>query len=211
MWDDPNGFGFFCAAIFPFAYDLGDKKLILGLILSIVITMSLSYYLAFFFILFLLLFRRKGFVDLSLLRFIFVFFAIVIFFSIIYWDEILLLYEFKSGSIDEHADLTKAKIGILDIFERQMFFHETWYLSFFINLFPISLLILFGLFFYFVNNLFVLPKNIFQYYILAFLVGNLFIPLFIVYPLNLIFFLFVAVELKTKEENDFQVLEPNQF
>lgn len=197
MWDDPNGFGFFCAAVFPYAYNIKDRKLMFGLIVSIILTLSLSSYLTLFFVLLLLIFNNKGKLNISLLKPIVLFMAVVFISAWIYWDELLLLYEFKSGSIDEHADLAKVKIGILDVFERNMFFHETWYLAFLINLFPISLLIIIGVCHYCISNIKVTPKNIFQYYIIAFLFGNLFIPLFIVYPLNLLFFLFVAVELKS--------------
>lgn len=192
FWDDPNSYGFFCVFFSIYFFDRKQKLLFLFSIINLLLTFSFSAYLLF--ILSILYCSNLSFMKIkkkwaNLIVFVILFFITIFYF---YYDLIISLYSEKKYSIDEH--LHSNLVFNFFPFQNSFFqFSENWYRSFFFNYFPISIIILFLIFYLFIK-LFVSQFNFYKkYFLILSFCSFFFIPFLYSFPLNFLF-LFLLID-----------------
>ncbi|GAA4319396.1 hypothetical protein [Compostibacter hankyongensis] len=205
LWDDPNGFGLFCNFLVYIALD--KRKWLMAALLAICVfyTVSFSAYLIFFIV--ILLWGLKGFrINNYFLYFSLAAGTGICLIFALYWPDIYAFYvttvQQKQGSIDSHTSV-KLEFLLFPYLNKKFFFHETWYISYLYNYSPFSYLFLF-LILCFVIYLFSKPYKAYtEIYLLLFMLEMIFIPMLSVFPLNMLFFLFLystyGIRYKKKE------------
>lgn|GEM_PF-1838017 len=199
LWDDPNGFGFMCTFLFFWSYS--KKKILLAVLLLLCVGLTSSISAVLIFIISLIYWSRINYARLN--KRIFILICSVIMGGLVaaslFWTKIVELVQHKMESITEHTTFN-LKFSLLPLVRGPLQFHETWMAAFFVNYFPVSLVVI-VLFLYFLTSAFLSKKKDFlQYYLFIFILGNLFIPFFYDFPLNLIFFLFLIIHYRQRNE-----------
>ena len=203
LWDDPNGFSFFCVFLFFILWRKKNFITCFGLLINIVFAFSFASYLLFIFSFFYWViidrFKIKG---IHVLAIIFIITIIILFFLFVITPENIYyfkgIYEAKKGSIEVHKKLLNLNFYFIPLTNEGVQFSETWMLSFFFNYFPISPIAIFGLFHLLFKQIFTRDKSYIIYYITIFIIGMFFLPLLYVFPINFIFILLLILYIKTE-------------
>jgi len=193
FWDDPNGFGFF-ASFFTLYFFLERKYLLSSaLFLCLLFTVSFSSYLVFLIGVMLLSFKKIIVMGLFLVGMLSFSFA-----AYIFSDQILALYELKSGSIDAHLAYSST-FSYLPLLNSPLPFDESWAKMLFFSYFPgsvfVFILVLISFFSYVLRE----GVNIYELFIILFSIGNFLIPYVYSFPVNLIFCVYLALYLRLKK------------
>ena len=198
LWDDPNAFGFIC--VFLFFVNFLKKRYVLSFALlgSIFFSFSLSAFALFL----AAIIYWSGLSGLRINRRLLYFFVPVLFVigyvALSHADQIVRFVQIKSGSIRDHSkfEILLSPVPLM----QPMQFHETWLLSFLVNYFPLSLVVLiyFGVLLY--NSFIRTKKSPIDFYIFLFICGNLFLPFFYMFPLNFVFILFLIINIRLRYE-----------
>ncbi|MBE7175519.1 MAG: hypothetical protein INR69_03900 [Mucilaginibacter polytrichastri] len=193
FWDDPNGFGLFCCYLFYIALDRKLWLYSLLLLVCIAFTVSFSAYLITIFV-FVLWGFKGGKLNRVFLYIAVSVTALLLAAGLFFQDKVaqiaLKTFEQKRISIEQHSKIA------LDFFffpylNRGISFHETWYISYLYNYTPLSPGILFIILSFLAFTVFRKSKNYCDIYSIIFLAGCFFIPVFIVFPLNVLFIIFI--------------------
>lgn len=190
LWDDPNGFGFISVFLCFCVLKLRMYIASFLLLICVVLTFSFTSYLLFIVSLFYWMIVKINVIRTDYLVFSLLILCVFLFIFINFYDEITLIYNFKKESLDQHGNLDSINKMSIPLFTNGLIFHETWYISFFFNYFPISIIVICYCFYTIYEMLFLRPKKFINYYIFLFLCGCFFIPFFYVFPLNFIFISF---------------------
>ncbi len=191
FWDDPNGYGFICVFFFYF-FLLRKNRLLLSLtFFNILITFSFTAYFMLVISACFWIVELRNKINYKIVLGIFSFLAVIIFSCIYNISYLLELLESKSGSVDQH--LSNALVfNIVPLAKAPIQFSETWYLSFFYNYFPISILPLLC-FSYLLLMTFKRNVNVFmRFFLFLYILYCLFLPMYYIFPIN-IFFVVVLI------------------
>ena len=197
LWDDPNGFGFIC--VFLFFWNYLRKNFLLASLLLFCIGSTLSISSIVVFLMSLIYWSKVtlGKMSKKMLVLITVISVAGFLFISTFLDRIINLLQYKIKSAESHATF-KLYFSALPLLKGQLQFHETWIVSFFLNYFPVSIIILFFFIYFLITGFLKRDKDIIHYYIFIFIIGNLFIPLIYNFPLNFVFILFVILCVRKK-------------
>ena len=193
LWDDPNTLAIISA--FFLGYAIFRKQYILAAlhIVNIVLAISFSGYFLMIATL-LYCFQKSGsskvtrILVLSLLVSVG---AILVYSNL---DLIMAIYEAKRESVEQHStfSIDFSLIPLINPIQ----FHETWWISLFINYFPISIVVIVISIWVAIKAFFVETKSLQQLMFILFFVSNLFLPFLYMFPVNFISLLFLVLYFK---------------
>lgn len=205
LWDDPNGFAFFCVFLFFSLWK--SKRLIICLCLFICIVFAFSFTSYILFIFSIIYFMYVEQFKFKLIHILIIVFIVVLTISVCiffltledieYFKGII---EAKSGSMDAHKKLLDLNFYALPILNEGVQFSETWILSFLVNYMPISPVALSLLTLYILGVFLRREKSIVSYFIILFVLGMLFLPMLYVFPVNFIFIVFLMIHLNISKQ-----------
>lgn len=182
LWDDPNPFSIF--NVFLMAYAIFNKRYFIAFLhfANVLLAISLNGYILLIVVAgYFLLNNRLWLINSIWLVLLFV---AMLWLAYINLDLLKAFYELKQGSIEGHAasDFSFQWLPLL----QPLIMHETWLLSFTVNYFPISVPIVGGLFWFFLQCFFFLPKSSQRLYYILFFVTSCFLPFLYMFPINVI-------------------------
>jgi len=192
-WDDPNGFGFLCSVFAALAIERKWWLILVGLVLSIILTVSLSTYLDLILVLILTAYRGHDKINYKRSLIYVVLFIGLVFILFYFENQLLDLYSIKKGSIDEHIAFKTSYSFFASVDNKYLNF-ETWLWGYLINFTPVSIIGVIFIFCYWLKMFLSKKRDFFSIYIIVFIFGNLFIPLIKNFPVNLLFFVFLAFD-----------------
>lgn len=233
-WDDPNAFSIYL--VLPISYILNlllqnkyrikqKFKLYLLFIICIlldVLTFSFCGYACLFIALSCIFFKYKKKVNVWIIAFLGIVSLIVLF--LLMYDTFISIFTAKFGSLSIHINELKLEIGNNDsvfgfIFGNDKYeFSENYYKIVLFNYgiihFIIDILLKLSFVYISYKNIIRNKKNIVLYcafiFILIFTIGQLALPLAIIFPINYFYWIFAFIELKEYREHSKYIL-PNFY
>ncbi len=192
LWDDPNGYGLFCSFLAYCA--LEKKKWVLFALLVLCVYYTISFSAYFNLSIAICLWGIHGFKVRKHLKYVLIAGGLITFVALILYAEPITDYltttlSQKQGSMEEHAKMNFS-FSLFPYFEHIYVFHETWYIGFFYNYTPLSPIFIALIAWYVYKLIIRKDKSYAEVYMILFLIEACFIPVMVVFPLNLIFLIF---------------------
>ena len=193
LWDDPNTLAIISA--FLLGFSIFNKQYILAIfhIINILLAISFNGYLlmvvtvAYFFI----NTNNNRIIRLLLLGTLLIILSFIVFMNFSLFQPI---YEAKSESIEQHSTLS-VTFHWLPL-SNAVQFHETWWISLFVNYFPLSIVFIFMCLWAFIKTYFFKSKSLQRLMFILFFMSNLSLPFLYMFPINFIAILFLVLYLK---------------
>ena len=193
LWDDPNTLSIISCFFLGFSF-LKKKYLLSVLhIINILLAISFNGYLLMSATVVYFVVNSDFRTNVRALILILLI-CILSFFIYISIDLIIPIYEAKSESVEQHSEVN-LKFGWIPI-NNSLQFHETWWISAFVNYFPASIILIAVCFWVFVKIYFVKKKSLQNIMFILFFISNVFLPFLYMFPINFIALLFLVLYFK---------------
>lgn len=193
LWDDPNTLAIISA--FFLGYSIFRKQYILAGIHIVNILLAISFN-GYFLMIATLAYCFLKSESSKITRMLVVSAFTIVAFALVYsnLDLMISIYEAKQESVEQHSTIS-VEFSWLP-FVNPVQFQETWWISMFINYFPLSMGVIVISIWAAVKAFFSETRSLQHLLFVLFFISNLFLPFLYMFPLNFISLLFLILYFK---------------